>query len=57
MLKKFVEHDAVSGVAGWEAPSMSWDVPQGLRKQHYRGFYVGNMKLSMILESAPVPRQ
>lgn len=53
MLKKFVEHDAVSGVAGWEAPSVSWDVPQGLRKQHYRGFYVGNMKL----ESAPVPRQ
>lgn len=43
--KVFVEHGAVSGVAGQEAPSMSWGVPQGLGKQNYWGFYVGNINL------------
>lgn len=30
---------------------------QGLGKQHYWGFYVGNIKFSVLLESAPVPRR
>lgn len=57
--KKFVEQGAVSGVAGWEAPSMSWGVPQGLGQQHYWGFYVVMLshKLGVIVESAPVLRQ
>lgn len=29
MKKLFVEHGAVSGVAGWEASSAPWGVPAG----------------------------
>lgn len=57
MKKLFVEHSAVSGVSGWEAPPGPWRVPEGLGKQRYWVFHVGNKKFSVLLESAVAPRQ